>query len=841
MSRFFLYTFRVLFAIMFFCTAALAQQNFPDAKYITRFDSIRKNFPREKLHIHLDKAIYAPQDTLWFKAYLVDASSLQASKVSGLIYFEMFDASGNNIQRICLPTAVGLTWGGFALKSDNYKAGTYTLRAYTNWMLNFGSEYIFKKEIKIVDFLTAEDTYQEDKKIPKSAVKNYSTSKEKASDFDIQFLPEGGNWIAGRNQKVAFKAINNIGKGIKVSGEIIDSRQNSVLAFQSNDKGMGYFTIMANDDENYSAIIKTGETTKKQSLPGISKSGTFLQVNNNYGADSLLVNMFSDLPDQEITMIAQSRGVLCFLARFRSGKKYNTLKIAKNLFPTGVCQIYLADEKNKTLSQRNFYINHKDALQVEGLPNKSVYGNRDSICIDIKAIDFLNNPISGSFSIAITDDNQVEKDSINNDNILSRFLLTADLKGTIENPGYYFNNFKEEKHNDLEALMLTQGWVNYNWESNKKPVSKAEKDFSISGRVTNMVNKPGVNAQVLLLGTKKPISITETTTNENGEFIFKNFPALDSAAYVIQVKNSKGRAGTLGFEINNPQMPPFIPEVIKKQFIAEAPDSIANNFIATKNKEYQAAYKNGIILREVKITGKHIIKGSKNLNGEGNADITMTQDELNKVAKKTLLQIFEEKLKGFHRAVIPKTSFQLYKVNSSFFKLIIDGMEVDYFFNPTIPNSTTEYYEYIKSYLDYYNAEDIKGIEIMTSNKNVNKYLVEYDSPFTMNTYVYAEVTTRSGSGPFLRKSSNMYRFLPPAYGDNKVFYSPKYTLANKEDKAPDYRSTIYWNPHLLTNEKGEASFSFFSADKKGSYTVWIEGSDMNGNFGFKTMKLEIK
>ena len=86
-----------------------------------------------------------------------------------------------------------------------------------------------------------------------------------------------------------------------------------------------------------------------------------------------------------------------------------------------------------------------------------------------------------------------------------------------------------------------------------------------------------------------------------------------------------------------------------------------------------------------------------------------------------------------------------------------------------------------------------------------------------------------------------MYLYRPVNYGDNKVFYHPKYTLANKSDKKPDFRSTIYWNPNLLTNEKGESTISFFAADKPGSYTVWIEGTDLQGNFGFKTMKLLIK
>jgi hypothetical protein len=77
-------------------------------------------------------------------------------------------------------------------------------------------------------------------------------------------------------------------------------------------------------------------------------------------------------------------------------------------------------------------------------------------------------------------------------------------------------------------------------------------------------------------------------------------------------------------------------------------------------------------------------------------------------------------------------------------------------------------------------------------------------------------------------------------YGDHKVFYSPKYTIANKTSKKLDLRSTIYWAPNVVTNKKGEANISFFSADKKGSYTIWIEGSDMQGKFGMKTMTLKI-
>ncbi|RZK01344.1 MAG: hypothetical protein EOO43_24810, partial [Flavobacterium sp.] len=156
MFKYFCQIFKVSLFLLIFCKPAIAQLNIQGKDLKVQFDSIRNNFPREKLYVHLDRSIYAPQDTLWFKAYLVDASLLEASKVSGLIYFEIIDSKGTNIQRICLPTAMGITWGGFSLKSDLYKPGNYTFRAYTNWMQNFGDVYIFKKEIKVVDFLTEE-------------------------------------------------------------------------------------------------------------------------------------------------------------------------------------------------------------------------------------------------------------------------------------------------------------------------------------------------------------------------------------------------------------------------------------------------------------------------------------------------------------------------------------------------------------------------------------------------------------------------------------------------------------------------------------------------------------
>ncbi|MDN3585117.1 hypothetical protein QWY86_00445 [Pedobacter aquatilis] len=811
-----------------------------DKQISKRYDSLLKIAPREKIYVHLDRNTFVPQDTLWFKAYLINANTNGFSKISGLVYFEIIDANGTIVQTMSMPTAMGITWAGFALKPEIYKKGNYTFRAYTNWMQNFGQTHIFSKSFKILDFLQEEQISEVETTKKAKAIKTVTSVPENQQQIDVQFLPESGAWLADRNQKMAFKAINADGKGIKINGAILDSKQQLITNFSSNEIGMGYFEMIPAANEVYTVKINEYQNLKRLNFPKATSQGSYFRLFNNFNTDSISIQAYADLPEQVLTIIGQLRGSICFQAQIKSKKQYRPFKIAKSFFPTGVCQILLQNAKGQILNERSFFINHQDEIKIEATPQATVYNIRDSISINLNTTDTNKKPVSGAFSISVTDDNQIQKDSLNDENIRSYFLLSSDLHGEIEKPGHYFQNYNEDKHNQLEALMLTQAWVSYNWNETKKPLFKAEKDFSISGKITNLTNKPINNAKIILMGLKKHATVIDTVTNEKGEFVFENFPALDSASYVIQAKNSKGKSGTLGIELNEFKNAPFLSR-LKKQTLETAQDLdiLSQQFIAIKNEEYKVAFKSGINLREVKIIGKKIIKSSKNLNGAGNADQVLNEEDLDKVAKRTLLNVLKDNVKGFRQG-FNKAGKGGYYINFSIFRLIIDGIDVDFFYQPS-GASSNEYVDYINTYLLYYAAEDIKGLEVMAYPRYSNSYRSKFQHPLDDRDFAYVEVTTRTGEGPFVRKSANMYKFKPQfSYGDNKTFYSPKYTSKNKTDKKPDFRSTIFWLPNLVTDDNGKANFSFFSADKKGSYTIWIEGADMDGNFGFKAIKLKI-
>ena len=107
------------------------------------------------------------------------------------------------------------------------------------------------------------------------------------------------------------------------------------------------------------------------------------------------------------------------------------------------------------------------------------------------------------------------------------------------------------------------------------------------------------------------------------------------------------------------------------------------------------------------------------------------------------------------------------------------------------------------------------------------------------NDLAYLEITTRTGQGIFFRRTPGIavYRPLPLTFP--KDFYKPKYNAASTA-KLSDLRSTLHWDPNILTNADGLGITSFYSSDNAGTYTVIVQGSDMRGLVGFSSFKIRV-
>jgi hypothetical protein len=877
-------------------------------KITTASDSSIKNNPPEKIYLQFDKPYYAVGDTLWFKVYLFSVPTMALSAKSGIMYVDIANDSNTFIKQYRLPVKDGISWGNISV--SEFPPGNYTLRAYTSWMRNFGTDCFFYKRFMVADDkeqtwlansqTTASTTngqlianvklqlsdmnktavadkplqlevmagshhlYKQNAqtdpkgmldvnfKVPEKATGlNLVAHDEqngnkivipvnlnRAEHDDVQFLPEGGNLVAGLLAHIGFKAIGEDGKGINITGVIVDKNQKQVAAFQSLHNGMGSFDLMVQPGESYTAKVNLPGMVKEYPLPVIKNTGTVLRVVNPADKDSVTVSLSAtnDLiqSGESYFLIGKSRGIICYAAvlNFKDGMVRR--KIAKQLFPSGITHFILTNTKGQPLNERLVFVDHKDNLHVELETDKPAYAPHDSVAVRIKVTDNSGTPVAGNFSLAVTDDAQVKQDSLNSENIITRLLLTTDLKGYVEQPGYYLRTKTDEAWQASDNLLLTQGWVSYDWQADKQhPAFAAEDEFEIKGQVQNAFNKPLKATNVTLL-SKTPVFVRDTLTDKDGRFTFRNFPVIDTPAFIIKAVNRHDKSFNVGIVMDNVKPLPFVKPsgaAIQPWYIGS--DTALLNAAKNNRTRSQQVYldPNAHLLKEVNITAKKIIKDSQNLNGPGNADLVLDEKDMIKAGKKNWLDIFQENIKGFREG-----PYGYYFIEDKYVSLIVDGVR----FSPIGIITVGDYVEAVKNYLQSNNAEDIKGVEVMVSSKYYGDYMRRF-FPFAPPVFAFIEITTRSGKGPVLTVNTpGIYLYKPLALSWPKQFYKPKYDVDDTVKHLPDTRSTIDWEPNLITDKDGNASVFFYSADKPASYTLIIEGTDGNGNLGYQESKITI-
>lgn len=909
-----------LFNISPGCSQTLAKQNL--SQIIAKLNTQNDSLSIEKLYLQTDKPTYLAGDTLWFKAYLLNASFLTYSNKSAVLYLELSNDSNRLIQRVMVPVNGGMASGYIGLDADMTQGG-YTLTGYTNWMRNFDESYLFKKHfyvgtnagsewlinynahlikdnskdkiemgLKITQFdkapvglremqLNISDgkrTLFKDKAetsldgalklsfdLPdKADSKNISLVVQdlrksqgsrkisipvilnRPEKVDLQFMPEGGKLVAGQQTNIAFKALNEDGYGAAVSGKIYNNKQQEITSFTATHSGMGVFSLVPENAEIYTARIQLPDGKyQTYQLPSVESSGITLNVNNRFKSDSCDITLTPTpdivAADKTYYLVGMARNVVCWgaLVKFNKGPFQFTLN--KQVFPSGIVRLILMNENKVGLNERMFYNGRDDQLNIQLESDKSEYRQRDSISLNIKVTDNHGEPIQGSFSLAVTDNGQVKTDSIAERSLVSHMLLTSDLKGNVEGPGYYDDAaIHPEKWQHLNHLLMAQGWAGYDWSQLFKPVKPlvypGEEEFLIKGKVTNAFNKPVAKSAITLF-SKNPLLVLESITDDNGNFIFKGIAPIDTPAYFISAKNKRGKSFNVGIEMDEFKAPVFSP--ITNSIVPWFVNIDTGTYLAVNNrvalKKEQLRVTGGNLLKEVVINAKKVVKDSKNLNGPGGADIIIDEEQLKKAGRTTLGDLLRKNVKGFGIRV-SKTGETYYSVYTTLLHLVIDGVNTEFFISPETPR-----YQYLKDIFDYYDAEEIKGIEVMVSGKYQMNYTSTYLKPLDVPwDHSFIEVTTRGGKGPFLKKSVGTYLYKPMPFITPKEFYSPKYTAGNITDMS-DIRSTIYWTPNIITDKDGKATIGFYAADNPGTYTVIVEGADLQGHLGVKRKRITVK
>ena len=204
--------------------------------------------------------------------------------------------------------------------------------------------------------------------------------------------------------------------------------------------------------------------------------------------------------------------------------------------------------------------------------------------------------------------------------------MTSDLKGHIENPGYYFLKQDAKTQRYLDLIMLTHGWRRHQIENVfRKPIihidNYIEAGQTISGRIKGLFGKNIKKGPIYVLAPQNKI-IKTTLTNEKGEFIV-NTSFRDSTTFIIQARTKRGFAG-VDILVDNPPLP-------KTYNLHPYPQtsnlSMDDYLINTREKYYMEGGMRVYNLKEVVVTANRNLSTQQNLYS-GISDYTLKGERL---------------------------------------------------------------------------------------------------------------------------------------------------------------------------------------------------------------------
>ncbi|WP_434036055.1 hypothetical protein [Formosa sp. 4Alg 33] len=759
----------------------------------------------ENIYLHTDRNQYTLGESLWYKAYAIYPYNNQLYNKSNMLYVELIAPNKQIIARQHTRLENGLGFGDFKLTDSTgiKTAGTYQLRAYTNWNRNFDDAFVFTKDIKILNVFTDSETNDTVKKHTKEA--KSTTADEEA--FKVQFFPEGGSLVEDVINIVALKAVDSKGFPIEVKGEIYTADDTLVTFFETIHDGMGTFQLNPKNGVQYYAktsAVQGGEAIKF-TLPKARETGFVLSSKPVKGDATRVLTVktnkktLSSQPDQNINILCKIKDITYFEIDQPITSTTVKFEIPQDKLPGGINHITLYDANQKPQSERLIFIDKSDKLNVTLATDKQTYKPDEKVTVTVSSKTKDGSPELASYSLSSIDMNGVEDTGLAS-NISSYFLMESDIRGPIYNPGFYFNTDNPWRIEKLDVLLLTQGWRDFIWKDNPNLADKtlpftAESGINISGQLTQVLRNKGKagNNITLTLFNKGKIKMLNTETDSLGHFKFENIMFYGTSEMILSSKDDNGKSRgmlSLDEDTHATLAVNFTPQPTQE---AHFEDIVLKSTVLEKYKSVGIMEEN--VLDEVEIIAP---KKEEALSMYGPADRTFVfGDEV-----ETFLSIYDLIQTTIPSVVIEEPSIRFIR-NAGPAVIIVDGIiwqpdELS-FLQPA----------------DVVKIETLNGASatILGSNGGNGAILIYLKKGATTNEKIVLQTIKQQVEG-----------FYEP-----RVFYTPDPKDITFENQKEDVRNTLYWNPFMHPDKTGIVKADYYNSAVETTVKVTIEGVTASG------------
>ena len=528
----------VMLAIVFLFFSPLhAAEDVGIREMVNRINLFNRYLPQEKVYLHFDNTAYFMGEKMWFKAYVLRSDNHHATDVSRVLYVELLDRSGNVVETQKLPIgAMGQADGVFDLRNV-LAGGFYEVRAYTRYMLNWDSSWLFSRVFPIFETPGKEGDYsrpslgktawqvRESEKVPTKEKTGISFAKPE--DGNIAFFPEGGHLVENLSCRVAFEIRDRQGLPVNGTGEL-SCGEECLCSVSTSQNGRGVFSLVAQPGKIYSLNLKDKRgRLYRQELPVAEKEGCSMRLTRSGKPWCVNLNTTTSFAQDSLGIVLTAHGALKHVDVV-AGSRSIYLSLPDSAIADGVNRVSVVNGAGQVLADRLFF-QYPRTL-------------KDSISVTVKETSLLpSSPINLSFhappstifSLSVRDaDTEKNISSLDCENWL---LLAGELHGYVSHPEYYFESDDAEHREAADLLMLVQGWRRYDLsqmmgKKNFKIVHPVEKGLSISGRLKGPQKKAIVSNQNLRF----------RLYNELGQSLSGNAVTDSLGYYVIEVPPCDG-------------------------------------------------------------------------------------------------------------------------------------------------------------------------------------------------------------------------------------------------------------------------------------------------------------
>lgn len=760
----------------------------------------RKADPQEKIYVQFDKNYYNPGETIWFKAYLF--SGIEPSVQSKNFYAELLDENGHVLNQFAGPINFSGAAGSFDLDTAFTNPAVY-FRAYTTAMLNSDTSFFFTKAIRVLT-----NTASVAKKVTPTLPPT------------LALLPEGGDLVTGLPATVAFAATNAQGLPVVVNGSVVDNTGTKVAELVTLHDGMGRFDLTPLEGKTYTAQWKTNDGKAYSTVLPIAKTqGVNLKLTDREGGKRFLLNRSQQAADN-----LKRLHVIGFMNQrlvFKADVDMTAKEAAAGLFPTkelpsGILQITVFDSGYKPVAERITFVNNHDYefdgdvfLSQKNLTRRGL--NRLEI--------IMTDTLPANLSLSVTDADLNESNRME-DNIISRLLLTGELRGKLIDPYYYFYSNNDSAAVYLDLVMLTHGWRRYNWDKVMAgkvamPKWKESNYLSLSGQVAGM--QPGSYSPDLQL-----VGFLQTADSAKS---FISLP-VDRKGNVFADGLIFYDKAKLFFNFNKKSL------------------SFDKSMLLLDNGLYKS-FKRALLDSLIRLNLQDVSAATLASN---QANSKLAQQAIRQLARTSMLENITVKA----RAKTAKDKMEekyvsgLFSGDARSFDLVNDAMAGGYI----------DIFQYLQG--------KVAGLQINGSGSGTSLswrggtpvlYLNEMQTDINMisstpvSDIAYIKIfrpgeSIVSGSGGgviaiYTRKGGDaapsadakgLSAVQMTGYSALKEFYSPDYATPSERDALDDVRSTLYWNPAIyLDKNRRHLRLQFYNNDVTKRFRLVMEGLNTEG------------